>query len=275
MITRTEWGARAPKGDLNKLSATTEGCGGHWEGNIDADPSHATCDQDVRNIQNFHMDGRGWSDIAYNFLVCEHGYIYEGRGLGVGSAANGTNDSNLKYYAICALQSSDRKATPELFTGLAAAIDYCQHHGNAGSVVKGHRDFIATTCPGDELYAFLTGLNGTTPVVNPKPPTPTTTPGGDLFDAAPPFPLPQGAYFGPKEGPATSVSGYFSHRDDLKRWQTQMIKRGWNLGKAGADGLYGSDTAKVAHDFQTEKHLHVDALIGPDTWAAAWNLPIT
>jgi hypothetical protein len=89
---------------------------------------------------------------------------------------------------------------------------------------------------------------------------------------APAFPLPSGSYFGPKDGPAESVSGYYSHRDDLRTWQSRMAARGW---KIDADGLYGDQTASITRQFQAEKGLFVDGLIGPQTWAAAWTAPIT
>ena len=89
---------------------------------------------------------------------------------------------------------------------------------------------------------------------------------------APDFPLQSGSYFGPRSGPACSVSGYYSHREDLRRWQQQMAGRGWSI---TADGLYGDQTAGVARKFQSEKGLRVDGLVGPDTWAAAWTAPIT
>ena len=91
---------------------------------------------------------------------------------------------------------------------------------------------------------------------------------------APAFPLPAGYYFGPKEGPAQSVSGYYSHRADLRRWQQRMIDRGW-IFEHGADGLYGPETAENARAFQREKGLAVDGLIGPQTWRAAWEAPVT
>lgn len=89
---------------------------------------------------------------------------------------------------------------------------------------------------------------------------------------APKFPLPKGSYFGPKSGPNSSVSGYYSHRADLKKWQAQMRKRGWSI---TADGLYGPATKKVARQFQAEKGLAVDGLIGAATWRAAWTEKIT
>ena len=89
---------------------------------------------------------------------------------------------------------------------------------------------------------------------------------------APVYPLPSGWYFGPKSGPMSSVSGYYGHRDDLKRWQQRMKDRGWDI---VADGLYGSKTRAIAKAFQREKGLKVDGLIGPATWAAAWTAPVT
>jgi peptidoglycan hydrolase-like protein with peptidoglycan-binding domain len=89
---------------------------------------------------------------------------------------------------------------------------------------------------------------------------------------APRFPLLPGWYFGPEDGPDYSVSGYHSHRDDLRRWQNRMRERGWTI---TADGLYGSETREVATKFQKEKHLPADGLIGVKTWDAAWTAPVT
>ena len=33
------------------------------------------------SFQNYHMNSLGWSDVGYNFLIGEDGYIYEGRGF--------------------------------------------------------------------------------------------------------------------------------------------------------------------------------------------------
>jgi N-acetyl-anhydromuramyl-L-alanine amidase AmpD len=90
--------------------------------------------------------------------------------------------------------------------------------------------------------------------------------------SAPAFPLPRGSYFGPKSGPAQSVSGYYSHQADLARFQQKLHDRGWTI---GVDGLYGPNTQQNVVEFQREKGLEPDGLIGPDTWAAAWTSPVT
>ena len=102
--------------------------------------------------------------------------------------------------------------------------------------------------------------------VNAKPVAKKTT------TTAPAFPLKKGYYFGPKSGPNRSVSGYYHSREHLRRWQKQMKKRGWRI---DTDGLYGTQTQRVARAFQKEKGLSRDGLIGASTWAAAWESPVT
>ncbi|GIG61115.1 hypothetical protein Lfu02_54870 [Longispora fulva] len=62
------------------------------------------------------------------------------------------------------------------------------------------------------------------------------------------------------------------HGGDVQTWQTRMAQRGWSI---GVDGWYGPQSAGVARAFQQEKHLQVDGVVGPQTWAAAWTAPVT
>ena len=110
------------------------------------------------------------------------------------------------------------------------------------------------------------------PPVTPKPiPSPT-----NKVRSAPtpyyPFPLGRGQYFGPKDGPAASVSGYYSHRSDLKHLQDQLRKRGWHI---GVDGLYGGETYRIFKAFQQDQHIGADGLGGAVTWQAAFRNPLT
>jgi hypothetical protein len=105
------------------------------------------------------------------------------------------------------------------------------------------------------------------PRVPPKP-----APGGATV--APRFPLPAGYYFGPRDplSNVKSVSGYFSHAEDLKTWQTQMKRRTWRIEPTGR---YDEATRRVVLAFQKEKGLSVTGHIHPATWIAAWTKPVT
>ncbi|AZV01731.1 peptidase [Microbacterium phage Schubert] len=142
-----------------------------------------------------------------------------------------------------------------------------------------HKQVMATACPGPFVERNIEWvinraneiMNGSSP--KPKPGKPANTPAAP--GKAPAFPLPNGWYFGPRSGPVYSVSGYYSYRNELKMWQAQMQKRGWDFSRYGVDGLYGAETRENAIAFQKEKGLKVDGLIGPETWRAAWEAPIT
>lgn len=85
----------------------------------------------------------------------------------------------------------------------------------------------------------------------------------------PPFPLEKGWYFGPKSGPKESVSGYYSHRKDLKTLQRKLLNLGY--AEVGAiDGYYGPKTEQAIKNFQKDKKLKVDGLAGVKTWNAAF-----
>jgi peptidoglycan hydrolase-like protein with peptidoglycan-binding domain len=93
--------------------------------------------------------------------------------------------------------------------------------------------------------------------------------------AVPAFPWPSDHYIGPKSGPARSHSGVTGKDSThVRTAQQQLLKRGWN-GVGKADGLYGPKLAKVVRQFQKEKGLPVDGLIGPATWKALWTEPVT
>jgi hypothetical protein len=121
--------------------------------------SHSSCAGKVRGIQAFHKNSRGWADIAYNAVVCPHGYVFEGRGPGVTSAANGNTQTNGDWYAVCYLGGEGDGFTSEGKAGFVEAVQWLRSDGKAGPRVNGHRDHKATACPGDEIYAWLKTAN--------------------------------------------------------------------------------------------------------------------
>jgi hypothetical protein len=183
LVTRAQLGwppsAAAPQ-------ATTLGTKVHYEGSpvpVSLLGDHSQCLTLWTAIRNAHLNdpNQGWIDIAYNFGVCPHGYVLEGRGLGKETGANGNQPLNHAHYAVCGLlgDSGLTQPTDAMLSGLRDAIEYLQAHG-AGPEIKGHRDGYATSCPGEPLYAWVQAgaprpaapVNPPTP--SPKPPVPAT-----------------------------------------------------------------------------------------------------
>lgn len=133
----------------------------------------------VRNIYLFHLQGRGWDDIGYNFLIAQNGWIFEGRdGQGVadddrirGAHFCGKNSYTMGVAVLGNYQEtfppypagealSDLlawKADKEALSPYAAAI-HPPEGGGSLPVIAGHRDGCATVCPGDLFYPELPRL---------------------------------------------------------------------------------------------------------------------
>jgi hypothetical protein len=129
--------------------------------NADEQRLHRNCAGRVRAMQRFHMETRGWLDVAYNHIFCRHGYVFVGRGFGARSAANGTAAANDHYFAICFLGDDSvgrADVTPEARRVLRQLIaEYRRRYPRAGEE-RPHSDFVATQCPGDELRALISAL---------------------------------------------------------------------------------------------------------------------
>lgn len=158
LIKRSEWGARSPRHvNHGNLSAKSTG---HWNGpkvTIGGKTSwdHAKCPSLVRGIQNFHMDSRGWSDIAYNFVICPHGAVFEGRGLNVINGANGTNSGNRTSHACMWLSGEGNPFTNAEKSAFRELVSYIDNKTAAPNQAIGHRDHKSTECPGDERYRWI------------------------------------------------------------------------------------------------------------------------
>lgn len=174
-VSRAAWGARKPR-SVTRIPGPVEGSTLHWEGPKLASYIHSQCASLVRGIQNFHMDTREWDDIAYNAVVCSHGYTFEGRWLGARSSAQGTNTGNNTSYAICGLWGSGDPFTDDGKIAYAETRAYFDANG-AGSAVRPHSYWHSTDCPGDACREWIkAGMPLPGPPPAPAPPTdPTPT----------------------------------------------------------------------------------------------------
>lgn len=71
-----------------------------------------------------------------------------------------------------------------------------------------------------------------------------------------------------------TLTSPYTQGDDVRIWKKRMTERGWNLG-AGGDNVFDKRSYEVLTTFQSEKGFAVDGLLGPISWNAAWELPVT
>lgn len=264
VVSRAGWGARPPRASSSLSSP--KGSTAHWEGPRMGTFGHDTCASRVRGIQNFHMNVRGWSDIAYSSIVCPHGVTYECRWWRRRTAANGTNAGNDRSYAHCLLIGEGDPFTIDAKRGLRDVFDRAQREGGAGHEKWVHRDWKATACPGNEITNFVRGglqVDGApTPPPAPAPPSPTPpSPPSDWFEELI-MELPV-IDFRPAER-----GQYVRHHlvDNI-----QGLLEGAQHGPSnpgGIDGVGGGGTLRAVRAFQEMKGLGVDGVVGRNTWRA-------
>lgn len=146
------------------------------------------------------------------------------------------------------------------------AVKGVTQHVNLGSMGGGHTD-----CgPAFPFAQVLQMASGQKPTPTPPTPTPTPPPAGK----APPFPYPSSDYLGQPSSDPHCHSGYYGGVDqqNVRIWQQQMANRGWSI---GVDGMFGPSSSSIARQFQAEKGLAQDGLVGPQTWATSWTAPVT
>jgi hypothetical protein len=135
-----------------------EGVTGHYGGGpLGGFPwDHSRCPTIWRAWQAYHMSPgglgvpSGGSDLAYSLGACIHGFVFEGRGVGVRTAANGTTYGNDHSYAVVYMAGAGEPLTD---AGKVAFLDaralLMGGPRPANSDLYPHDHWKLTECPGD------------------------------------------------------------------------------------------------------------------------------
>jgi N-acetyl-anhydromuramyl-L-alanine amidase AmpD len=192
-----------------------------------------------------HVDtaNQAWHGIAHN----AYSIGVETEGCGAAPHAEPLTENQLAQFAALMQWANTTHGIPLVLSEAVTTPGFNYHRCQGGP---------ATGCPCDvrknsrtEILNRAKGLPPNTP-----PPAPSPSPGG----TAPPF-------------PGTLLIN-FTTGCGVATWQAQMQARGWSI---TVDDMYGNDSQSICAQFQTEKGLSVDGIVGPETWAAAWNAPVT
>jgi hypothetical protein len=184
IVSRAGWGAdEALKRAPPRYAATAQMVFIH---HTDTPNGYAAADVPaiIRSIYTYHVRSNGWNDIGYNFLVDAYGRVFEGRAGGIdrpviGAQTLGFNAGSVGIAmigngALAPLTTAARDALTRLIAWRldVAHVDPLGHAtlvsgGNdrfaAGKsatfrVVSGHRDALATDCPGALIYGDLDAI---------------------------------------------------------------------------------------------------------------------
>lgn len=165
-LTRTQWcpAGNCPPSPDPTLTTTTHLIVHHSAGTNNSNDWAAV----VRAIWDFHVNGNGWADIGYNWLIDPNGIIYTGRGdgiLGAHFCAQNTATTGVCMLGDFTAITPTAAAIASLQSLLAwKACDVgadplgASFHPPSGlnlQHISGHRDGCNTACPGDAFYPLL------------------------------------------------------------------------------------------------------------------------
>jgi hypothetical protein len=167
---RSCWTARAGS-CTTTMGALTRAIIHHTANQNDYTTDYETAKARVRGTQNWHMDGNGWCDIGYHFLVSAGGHIFEGRAGSMSGLPRGAHDgcnadsfgfSCLGYFHSPYNQAFTSTIQNALYNVIAWRMPngwsststgtYC---GVTAYGLDGHRRVSTSACPGDIIWAEM------------------------------------------------------------------------------------------------------------------------
>ena len=107
----------------------------------------ANATADVKEVERWHI-AKGWRAIGYNFWVGFDGTVYRGRGFNLGA---GVENQNGHIISIGFQGDYDKEPTAMPDAQFNAGLDiikYIKDNIPNAQNVAGHKDFMATACPG-------------------------------------------------------------------------------------------------------------------------------
>lgn len=123
----------------------------------------------VEEYHQMHLD-KGWAGLGYNFVVALDGKIYKGRDPKyLPAGISGHNQNSLH---IAAIGNFENMIMPEVQReAIKELVAYCKVTYPTLKAIKGHREVMATACPGKNypLSEIKTAFTSQLIKVTPKP----------------------------------------------------------------------------------------------------------
>lgn len=152
MLCRDAWGARPalPGGTTHTISRMTI----HHTAAVLGD-NRSIVDR-LQQHQRLHQDQNGWIDIAYHVAVDRNGNIFELRTPELVGDTATEYDPTGHFLVVCEGNFDEEVVSEAQLHGSALAFAWAARHFDVPTdTLAGHRDFAATACPGENLYAHV------------------------------------------------------------------------------------------------------------------------
>lgn len=115
-------------------------------------------DYTVDQIRQWHVNGNGWKDIGYHYVIYRDGSIHAGRPIdqiGAHTTNHNTGTIGVCYVGGCAADGKTPKdtRTPQQKAALVELVRSLKTVFGI-SKVSGHREYAAKACPSFDVQAW-------------------------------------------------------------------------------------------------------------------------
>lgn len=112
---------------------------------------------DVDTIRDWHVNGRGWSDIGYHYVIYLDGTVHPGRPIErAGAHTKGQNANSIGICYIGGVETDGKTPkdtrTPEQKVALDNLL-FVLTDIFAKATIHGHNEFAAKACPSFDVQA--------------------------------------------------------------------------------------------------------------------------
>jgi len=110
----------------------------------------------LRNLQEWSRGEKQWTDIPYHYLIDLEGRIYEGRPAEFPGDTNTDYDPRGHLLISVIGNYEEQPFSDEQYDALVRALVYfCELYTIDPSLIKSHRDYTETACPGRNIYQYF------------------------------------------------------------------------------------------------------------------------
>lgn len=166
---RKDWGGRPGEWDHHVAPSKRVRRVWHWPGGptgITKDDPHSRCLDKVASWARYHRS-IGYGDIGYNFLICPHALVIEGRGRDwVGAHCPGWNREG---WGIQFMKGKGETTSDEMFARAVRLAQALEVDAGHDLYDNGHREGYSTSCPGDQVQAWVDAGGPESVTGKPKP----------------------------------------------------------------------------------------------------------
>jgi hypothetical protein len=147
VVTREAWGAAAPRVS-EMVPHVVDQLTVHHTGNEGGLAGAAR----IREMQEWHMVGQGWPDLAYHVVIGRDGTVYEGRDPAFRGDTSTSYDTNGHYLVVLEGNFEVERPSSAQWDSLVAVLaSAADHYEVSPDTISGHSDHAATLCPGQHL----------------------------------------------------------------------------------------------------------------------------